>query len=261
MKIWAFAAVWLLASIGVAEAQDAPSADDIAALVEIGHDDRAIVAYCRKHGWPERLTEADLARIREAGAGPTLRSELLLRFRGRSDLQQLAEEFRAFDARPAGGPGFSILVPRTWISESSPDGTRHYFHDHAQNGWFLRQSVFVLIADGRSWKPGNESAVARIAFDAARDALSRGGIRVGTSTDDVVLHQKSGRDFPFVHAVCTHEGTGLRGLVGLSVRIDEATNRVVIVGIVARVGRNAPREGDLRDRVANMLASLRFSGR
>lgn len=247
--------------VGGAHAQDAPPArtpatvEDIVGLLQIGAADEEIVSHCESDGWPV-VTERDLIVLRDAGAGRLLEKRLLRAFRGKSDLERLADDFEVYENKLPSKTEYRLLVPRKWRRTTTP--TRLNFNEHEQEGLLLRRSLFLWFYEGRDWKVSNARALAHVAMSSCRKRFSRGGMRMGTATEEILIHKRTGREYPFFHAIVSDARTRVRSLLALAVRVDEKESVVTVAGFLTRIDDDSAAGRVAKDRLAEMISTLRF---
>lgn len=251
----------LLSLAGLAPCQapveaDPVTVDDIVALLGIGTSDAEIIALCEDAGWPI-ITEREMLVLRENGMGRDLENRFLKAFRGKSDLERLAEQFEVHEGTLPAGTAYTILAPRKW--RRSVSKRRLHFHEHEQEGLLLRRSLFVWFYEGRDWRASNARALAHVVVGACRRRLAGDGMRMGGATEEILIHKRSGKEYPFFHAIVSDARTRVRSLLAVTVRIDEEVGVVTVAGFLTRIDDDSAAGGKAKSRLSEMISTLRFS--
>lgn len=260
--------VFSTAHVGLGQGNKAPITDravfvkEMTGLLKVGLNDKQIVAYWDKKGWPESIRDIDFVMIRNAKASPKLLKRLRKLLEGHAVLSELAEKYEPFEILLNSGEKLSLLRPRGWHQTQTVNRDRFFFHEHSAElpGWFRRTSFFVWVIDGGTWKKRNEKALTRIVLAAAKKRLIRAGLTVGTMKEERLLVKRGHREFPVIEAICRDPRDKLKGTIAMSVLVQEPHGKVIVFGYSTRLNPDVSAQRALpRDILAEMLSTVRIT--
>lgn len=236
----------LLASIATAIAGEPPTrpdplvADDLMLLLEVGVPEDEILAIGDRVGWPRRLGHAQLERMVLLGAGPRLCERLLLVLGDQPDRRKLLAGWHPSGFDHGRDWRIALLAPGDLTASTLPDGSGLLFEEVAKGVLLEGRSLFVAAHPAAGWRPDNERALARLAFEAARDGLDARALRTGVAVEHTLMDPAGGGSFAMLDCIVEDPESGRRGLLAVAVRVLAPQGLVLVAGIAVPLGEDGP---------------------